>query len=166
MKRVKKDGARASAGLRKESSTLGASEENSGENSGPELAHIPQPHGGALLSGGQKGNRGGGRLPNEIRELLRQGLNETVVSRLISIAEGSATRAGCCPRCGDYIAQEEATFRESTQATATLLQYGVGTKFEMEGEPVNPIIVSVLVGPEVAAEQNLTPLPAPAWETP
>ena len=35
---------------------------------------IPQKHGGALLSGGKRGNKGGGRTPNEIRALMREPL--------------------------------------------------------------------------------------------
>lgn len=43
---------------------------NSGAESGPVLRE--QPHGGALLSGGVPGNKGGnGRPPNEIRALAR-----------------------------------------------------------------------------------------------
>ena len=45
---------------------------NSGKNSGPRL--VEQEHGGALLSGGVRGNRGGpGRPPSAIREAAQQG---------------------------------------------------------------------------------------------
>ena len=37
---------------------------------------IPQKHGGALLSGGTPGQKGGGRTPDEIRGTLRQILDE------------------------------------------------------------------------------------------
>ena len=46
------------------------SRKNSGENSGPRL--VEQGHGGALLSGGVRGNKGGsGRPPSAIREDAR-----------------------------------------------------------------------------------------------
>lgn len=47
--------------------------EITGENSGPQK--IPQPHGGALLSGGVPGNRGGsggGRPPDEFKARMRE----------------------------------------------------------------------------------------------
>ena len=34
---------------------------------------IPQPHGGALASGGTPGNKGGGRPPSALREAFRGG---------------------------------------------------------------------------------------------
>lgn len=49
---------------------------NSGENTGTPTKpkQIPQPHGGALNSGGVPGNKGGtGRPPNEVRALAREG---------------------------------------------------------------------------------------------
>ena len=49
---------------------LGMSE-NSGGNSGIEL--VAQDHGGALLSGGVPGNKGGGRPADKIREAARLG---------------------------------------------------------------------------------------------
>ncbi len=48
--------------------------QNSGTNngdSGPGL--VAQPHGGALLRGGKRNNRGGGRPPDNIRALFRSG---------------------------------------------------------------------------------------------
>jgi hypothetical protein len=43
---------------------------------------IPQKHGGALLRGGKKGNKGGGRRPNKIREELRNVLDERVMKEV------------------------------------------------------------------------------------
>lgn len=33
---------------------------------------IPQPHGGALLPGGKKGNKGGGRTPDAFRQMCQE----------------------------------------------------------------------------------------------
>ncbi len=48
--------------------------QNSGTNSGESPVKVPQPHGGALYSGGISGNKGGGRIAGEIRASLRQTL--------------------------------------------------------------------------------------------
>jgi hypothetical protein len=126
--------------------------EISGEVSGATPPLVPQPHGGALLAGGRPGHKGGsGRPPNELREAARAGLDEGALERIIGIANGTLKRKGCCPKCGEYIAQEEPTHRESTQATDLLVRLGVGAKIEME-TPVSPMDVTLTVGPEVARE--------------
>ena len=51
-----------------------------------EMKLIPQPHGGALLPGGMKGNRGGGQPPNRIREAFRIDL-ETARQRISVILD-------------------------------------------------------------------------------
>ena len=51
------------------------------------VAKIPQPHGGALNSGGTPGHRGGGgRPPGRIREAARLGFDEKI-DKLIEVAE-------------------------------------------------------------------------------
>ena len=42
------------------------------------ITKIPQPHGGTLNSGGTPGNRGGGRPPDLVAQLSRQGYEEAV----------------------------------------------------------------------------------------
>jgi hypothetical protein len=126
----------------------------SGETSGVGPGLILQDHGGSLLAGGQPGHKGaGGRPPNELREAARAGLDAGALARLIAIANGTHQRKGRCLTCGEYIAQEEPTNKESTAATAELIRLGVGTKIEME-TPASPLLVTVTVGPEVAAERG------------
>lgn len=59
--------------------------EKSGPNSGPEL--IEQKHGGALLSGGVPGNKGGGRYPDRIKQILQEGMFEAAPS-IVQLAKG------------------------------------------------------------------------------
>lgn len=55
---------------------------------------VPQPHGGALRTGGNPGNRGGGRLPSHVRLLAQRGLRESL-PEIRAIAMG--TKAGTRP---------------------------------------------------------------------
>jgi hypothetical protein len=49
-------------------------EENTDEKTGSRV--VPMPHGGAVRTGGNPGNKGGtGRPPNEIRARMREGLS-------------------------------------------------------------------------------------------
>jgi hypothetical protein len=59
---------------------------------------VPQPHGGALLSGGT--NKGGpGRTPSAVRKLLR-GKFEEHIPTLDAIASGVIPLREKCPKCG------------------------------------------------------------------
>lgn len=83
---------------------------------GPKL--VPQPNGrGALLSGGQPGNKGGtGRPPNEIRAMLREtvGGHGSVVDDIasgkpiqrIEVPLLSLLPHASCPKCGDRLVSE------------------------------------------------------------
>ena len=60
-------------------SLIDSSKGDEGDNTvsaGRTPALVPQDHGGALLAGGQLGNKGGGKTPDEIRGTLRQILDE------------------------------------------------------------------------------------------
>jgi hypothetical protein len=82
--------------------------ENSGEKDGRKL--IPQPHGGALVSGGRKGQKGGtGRPLNVIRATMRQAFDE---------------RIPILQRIAD---DEEATVPDRLRALDMLAKYGLGT---------------------------------------
>jgi hypothetical protein len=120
--------------------------EISGENSGPEL--VPQPHGGALLTGGVKGHDGSnaGRPKSAIRELCRQGFEE-VVPDLVEIAKGAATREWAGNPVGPM-------FGERVRAADVLAKYGLG-----EAKAVVPQDVLEAVG-EIAAEF----VPEERWE--
>ena len=80
---------------------------------------IRQPHGGALLAGGQPGNRGGpGRVPSVLRERLRGSLDERVVV-LEQIAD-----------------DESAQHRDRIRAVDTLAKYGLGQIREVSVDDV------------------------------
>ena len=60
---------------------------NSGVNSGL----VPQPHGGALLASGARGNKGGGRPSSAVRDLCRLGF-EQAAPGIVAIARGHKAR--------------------------------------------------------------------------
>ncbi len=83
------------------------------------VQRIQQPHGGALLAGGQPGNRGGlGKPPSALRERLRGSLDERVVV-LEQIAD-----------------DETAMHRDRIRAVDTLAKYGLGPLKEVSVEDV------------------------------
>lgn len=94
---------------------------------------IPQPHGGALLVGGQKGNKGGGRTSNEIRELMRQPLAKLlpVVQR---IAEASDVQEVTCPHCDEkHEVVSWLKARDKLQAVDLLARHGLIKEIEDTG---------------------------------
>ena len=60
------------------------------------VALIPQPHGGALASGGTPGNKGGGRPSSALREAFRGDL-ETARTKMLAILEREGP---ACEECG------------------------------------------------------------------
>ena len=80
---------------------------------------VAQPNGGALLSGGRAGNRGGtGRPSNALRERLRGSLDERVAV-LEEIADNP-----------------DASDRDRIKAVDVLAKYGLGTVREVTVEDV------------------------------
>lgn len=63
--------------------------------------HIPQPHGGALLSGGVPGNRGGGRPPDMLGQKLREIGMVHAAPLLEDVMQGKIRLVwvGTCPKC-------------------------------------------------------------------
>ncbi len=55
------------------------------------MALIPQRHGGALARGGYRGNKGGGRPPNALREAFRGDL-ETARARIAELLDDPDTK--------------------------------------------------------------------------
>lgn len=96
--------------------------ENSDENSGPEL--IPQPHGGAILSGGWPGNAGGGRPPSVVRAAMREALAERV-RLLAEIADDHDVRPS-----------------DRIKAIEALARYGLGQSHEVSGPDGGPVDVN------------------------
>ena len=83
------------------------------------VQRIRQPHGGALLAGGQPGNVGGvGRPPSALRERLRGSFHERVAV-LEQIAD-----------------DESATHRDRMRAVDILAKYGLGQLREVSVEDV------------------------------
>ena len=83
------------------------------------VERVPQKHGGALLAGGQPGNRGGlGRPPSALRERLRGSLEERVAV-LEEIAD-----------------DPDALDRDRIKAVDVLGKYGLGTVREVTVEDV------------------------------
>ena len=92
----------------------------------------PQDHGGALLVGGQLGNKGGGRTPDELRALFRQPIAKLlpVVER---IAEAADVEEVSCPHCDEKV--EVPSYRkdgDKLKAVDLLARYGIGTKQEVD----------------------------------
>jgi len=96
--------------------------ENSDDNNGPEL--IPQPHGGALLSGGWPGNAGGGRPPSVVRAAMREALAERI-GLLAEIAD-----------------DEDARPSDRIKAIEALARYGLGQSHEVSGPDGGPLDVN------------------------
>jgi len=103
-------------------------------------ALIPQPHGGALLSGGVPGNKGGGRIADEVRGLARGGFADNL-PRAIAIASGMVDikLRKVCEHCGLPPKSSEpepvnvrAAIDSSLKALDLLGNYGVG-KLQVRG---------------------------------
>lgn len=64
---------------------------------------VPQPHGGALLAGGLKGNRGGRRYKDDTIEKLSELVAEQGPSVVGEIMRGEVryTYKGTCSKCGE-----------------------------------------------------------------
>ena len=74
----------------------------------------PQEHGGALLVGGQLGNKGGGRTPDELRALMREPLAKAI------------------PLVVKMIHDADTGSRDRLSAVDFLSRYSIGTKQEVD----------------------------------
>ena len=74
----------------------------------------PQEHGGALLVGGQLGNKGGGRTPDELRALMREPLAKAI------------------PLVVKMIHDSDTGSRDRLAAVDFLARYSIGTKQEVD----------------------------------
>ena len=89
------------------------------------IRKIPQPHGGALNSGGTPGNKGGpGASPSELRARLRGSVEERV-KIIEEILDDPDTSTSDRIRCVDV-----------------LLKYGLGTAHEVGGVDGGPILIA------------------------
>lgn len=95
----------------------------------PEL--VPQSHGGALLSGGQPGNKGGpGRPPSKVRALAREEFFEAI-PELAKIARGGGKRGK----------KEETADR--LRAIDILGKYGLGQARGLDEEQFEGIVLQM-----------------------
>ncbi len=62
---------------------------------------VPQPHGGALRSGGKLGNKGGGRTPEEIKGSFRKLIAEKGLPWAERLLD--APKTVLCPKCGTEV---------------------------------------------------------------
>lgn len=132
----------------------------------------PQPHGGALLTGGVPGNKGGtGRPPSELRAQLRGSFAERV-KVLEQFADGSMPLRERCPKCGHEEPASLATAlpvepSDRLRALDMLAKYGLGTLKEISVENVRERVRSTLsvIQTHVSPEQYQTIVQAlkPVW---
>lgn len=93
---------------------------------------IPQPHGGALNSGGTPGNKGGtGRPPNAIRALARELLDKNELLQHLAHLGKNAIREG-----------------DQINATLGLVKVGIPNQVEVGENPDQPMMT-----PEQRAER-------------
>lgn len=100
---------------------------NTGENSGGPVALVEQPHGGAIKSRGNPGNRGGpGRPRDEVKRLLQAAAREGVERSLPRIAEIASGK--CVQRVrsasGEVEVLTSASPEASTRAMMALAELG------------------------------------------
>ncbi len=89
----------------------------------------PQAHGGALLSGGKPGNKGGGRTPNEIRGTLRQIIDDFGVPWITDVL--NAPRTAVCANCGANV-EPPASDAVRARVADTVFRVSVGTQTEVD----------------------------------
>jgi hypothetical protein len=95
---------------------------------------IPQPHGGALHSGGTPGNTGGkpgrsGRKPDEFKRRLEQIRDERGLATLEAILNGYTLRSACA-QCGqpssDQLGDLVPTIEARLRAAELTMRYTIG----------------------------------------
>jgi hypothetical protein len=114
---------------------------------------VPQPHGGALYSGGVPGNRGGmlgGRPTSEVRKAARKAFDERI-PMLAKIADSSE-------RDSDRI-----------KAIVALGNFGVGTLREMSTDDVREKLIQTIaiLNANLSADdaERVLELMRPVWKT-
>ena len=90
---------------------------------------IPQKHGGALLAGGKRGNRGGGRTPDELRGTIRQIIDKHGLPYLEAAL--SATGTVTCPHCDGEV-EVPADPKLMAKLLDTGLRISVGPQVQVE----------------------------------
>lgn len=154
---------------------------------GPGAALVPQLHGGALLPGGQAGNKGGGRPKEALRERSR-GLYSATLEQIAAklsgaaLAHDAADRILIDPRVlalnDDVQTVLQTVVREHTPAQLTpgelqrvadtLGKYGLGTQQEVEQNETHRYVVALparvplpahMQNPQAGREVAMVPAP-------
>ena len=100
---------------------------------------IPQPHGGALLSGGKPGHRGvlTGRPREVIRERLSGVMEHHGVDTLTEILTAPRERFVTCSKCGHEMeVKPPSSDADRIRATDIAGKYSVGTITEVSADQV------------------------------
>jgi hypothetical protein len=87
---------------------------------------VPQPHGGALATGGIPGNAGGGRPPSIVRERCRRGFDRRIPV-LEAIADGEPVQKMRLPDGEELEAVVSASPADRIRAMDVLGRYGLAT---------------------------------------
>ncbi len=118
---------------------------------------VPQPHGGALSTGGTPGNRGGlGRPSSAVRALATLEFDKRIPI-LCAIADGVLTETHVL-RDGTRI-EVGPSLREQMRAIVALAMIGMGTRVEVDPAPTAGWNLSFTVAP---AHPAVAASPAPA----
>ena len=99
----------------------------------PDAVRVAQPHGGALLRGGVKGNRGGlGNLPSQLRAMARDGAAKGL-ALAAKIAAGEAIPQSVVNAAGEV---SDADMRpghgEIVRAVDVLVKHGLGPQLAVD----------------------------------
>jgi hypothetical protein len=155
-------------GEKKKGSGRHRAEKTSGETGGATL--VPQPHGGAIYSGGVPGHKGaGGRPPSAFRELARRIIEDRgLVQRLADIADGSI---GEIVELGDRRIFCSTPIREQRGAIAELLKVGIPSGNEITREDVRVRLAETIRiirerFDEATSADDLLEAIAPLWTGP
>ena len=98
---------------------------------------IPQPHGGALLAGGNPGNKGGGRPRSVIREKLSGVMDEHGVAVLEQIITAPRETTFTCDECGhQQTVKPPSSDADRLRGVDIAGKYSIGTITQVDAEQV------------------------------
>lgn len=114
---------------------------------------VPQPHGGALLSGGKPGNKGGGRKPDWFRTAARDLIEQyNLLPRLAAIGAGMIGEIHQAKdAAGNLVAVYCATpAKDQIKAIEVLSKLGIGFQTAVTDGDGGPIAVFVAAATDAA----------------
>lgn len=140
-----------------------------GNGNGAKPTLVPQPHGGALLTGGVPGHRGGGGRPsNALREQMRSLLamaQDEVVRRLqdwetelrdpgFQRRLKRMTKAQLIEFINENLPQTPLSTRELKEIMDVAGKYGIGVKHEVSGVDDGPLRFGVFALPPLDLDEE------------